>query len=178
MGTGPMPPRSPVPEPEPANGNEDAYLAVSTIGPWVNNADTKIGFLASALTLLTTGVVRQRPRVDAVIGGGVGLRDVVALGCLAISATMIVLAGYWLFRALRPRLANPEPSRFAFPHLVGADLETLAKPEPLAGRAEAWIQAQTLSRIVLERYTCFSKALGAGLGAGAGFVGWLLIVPL
>ncbi len=173
-----MPPRSPAPAPEPPKGNEDAYLAVSTIGSLVNNADTKIGFLATALTVLTTGVVRQRPRVDALIDGGVGLRDVVALGCLAISATTIVLAGYWLFRALRPRLANPEPSRFAFPHLAGADLKTFAQPDPVAGRAEAWIQAQTLSRIVLDKYTYFSKALGAGLGAGAAFVGWLLVIPL
>ncbi|SFO57261.1 hypothetical protein SAMN05660359_04454 [Geodermatophilus obscurus] len=170
--------RSPAPKPEPPKGNEDAYLAISTIGPLANNADTKIGFVATALTVLTTGVVRQRPRVDALIDGGVGLRDVVALGCLAISAAMIVLAGYWLFRALSPRLTNPKPSRFAFPHLAGADLETLAQPDPIAGRAEAWVQAQTLSRIVLDKFTYFRKALGAGLGAGAAFVGWLLVVPL
>lgn len=176
MGTGPVPPRSRAPEPP--KGNEDAYLAVSTIGSWVNNADTKIGFLATALTVLTTGVVRQRPRVDAIVHGGVGLRDGAALGCIVISATMIVLAGYWLFRALRPRLTNPEPSRFAFPHLAGADLKTLVEPDPPGARAEAWIQAQTLSRIILDKYTCFSKALGAGLGAGAAFVGWLLVIPL
>lgn len=168
----------PSPAPEPPKGNEDAYLAINTIGAWVNNADTKIGFLATALTVLTTGVVRQRPRVEAVIDGGVGQRDVFALGSVAVSATMIVLGGFWLFRALRPRLANPEPSRFAFPHLAGADLTAYVQPDPTAGRAEAWVQAQTLSQIVLEKYTYFSKALGAGLGAGAAFVSWLLIVPL
>ncbi len=171
-----MPPRSPAPEP--AKGNEDAFLAISTIGPWVNNADTKIGFLATALTVLTTAVVRQRPRVEALIDGGVGARDAVALACLALCAAMIALAGYWLFRALRPRLANPYPSRFAFPHLADADLKAFAEPDPTAARAEAWIQARTLSQIALNKYTYFSKSLGAGLGAGAAFVGWLLVVPV
>ncbi len=171
-----MPPRSPAPEPP--KGNEDAFLAVTTIGPWVNNADTKIGFLATALTVLTTGVVRQRPRVEALVDGGVGVRDALALASLTTAAVMIVLAGAWLFLALKPRLTNEYPSRFAFPHLATADLTSLAEPDPAQARVDAWIQAQTLARILLHKYTYFSKALGAGLGAGAAFVGWLLLVPV
>ena len=169
-----MPPRSPTPEPP--EGNEDAFLAITTVGPWVNNADTKIGFLATALTVLTTGVVRQRPRVEAVVDVGVGVQAALALASLAVSAITIVVAGWWLFLALRPRIANPRPSRFAFPHLATAELKELAEPDPQTARAEAWAQAQTLSEIVLNKYMYFSKALAAGLGAGAAFVGWLLLV--
>jgi hypothetical protein len=169
--------RSPAPEPPP-KGNEDAFLALTATGPWVNNADTKIGLLATALTVLTTGVVRQRPRVESLGNGGVDVRGALALACLAVSAALIVLAGYWLFRALRPRLVNSKPSRFAFPHLAGADLATLTDADPVAVRKEAWIQVKTLSQVILNKYTYFSKALGAGLGAGTAFIGWLLLVPV
>lgn len=171
-----MPPRNPAQEPP--KGNEDAFLALTTIGAWVNNADTKIGFLATALTVLTTAVVRQRPRVDALLGSSVSTRDVFALICLAVCTAMIILAGYWLFRALKPRLTSPRPSRFAFPHLAGADLTALEQSNPAAVRAEAWFQASMLSRIVRSKYAYFSKALGAGVGSSAAFVGWLLLVPL
>ena len=47
-----MSPSSPSPAP-----HDDALHAISTVGTWINNADTKIGFLATALTALTLGVV-------------------------------------------------------------------------------------------------------------------------
>jgi len=131
-------------------GNEDVFLAITTIGPWINNADTKIGLLAAALTVLTGGALRQRPRVESLINDGVHLRGVIALATLALCSVAIVVAGAWLFRALRPRLTKREPSRFAFPHLAGADLATLADADPVAARREGWVQAQTLAEIVLK----------------------------
>jgi hypothetical protein len=77
--------------------------------------------------------VRQRPGVEALLEGGVGVRGAPALACLGVSAIMIVVAGYWLFRALRPRLLNHEPSRFAFPHPASGDLKTLAEPHSRRG---------------------------------------------
>jgi len=107
----------------------------------------------------------------------VHLRGGIALAALALCSVAIVVAGAWLFRALRPRLTNREPSRFAFPHLAGADLATLADADPVAVRREGWVQAQTLAEIVLGKYTCFSRALTAGMVAGAAFAVWLLLVP-
>ncbi len=46
-----------------------------------------------------------------------------------------------------------------------------------AVRHEGWIQTQTLARIVMAKYACFSKALTAGIIAGAALAGWLLLVP-
>lgn len=170
-----MPPRSP--QPPAPKGNEDAFLALSTIGSWVNNADTKIGLLATALTVLTCGAVRQRPRVAAIFDAGVHLRGGLALGALAVCVAAIVVAGSCLYRALRPRLTNGAPSRFAFPCLATADLVALRDVDPVAVREEAWIQAKTLSQIVNAKYEGFRCALRAGLVAGVAFVGWLVLVP-
>lgn len=170
-----MPPRSP--QPPAPKGTEDAFLALSTIGPWVNNADTKIGLLATALTVLTCGAVRQRPRVEALVDAGVHLRGTLALAAFVVCVVAIVVAGSCLYRALRPRLTNGDASRFAFPHLATADLDTLVDMDSAAVREEAWIQAQTLSQIVNAKYECFRSALGAGLVAGVAFVAWLVLVP-
>ncbi len=121
--------------------------------------------------------MRQRPRVESLIDDEVHLRGGIALAALALCAVAIVVAGAWLFRALRPRLINREPSRFAFPYLADADLATLTDADPAAVRTEGWVQAQTLAEIVLAKYTCLSRALTVGLVAGPAFVVWLLLVP-
>ncbi|WP_147258772.1 Pycsar system effector family protein [Pseudonocardia hierapolitana] len=154
------------------------FLALTTIGPWVNNADTKIGLLAAALTVMTGGAIRQRPRVETVLLAGMDTRGSIALASLAVCALALLTAGIYLFRALKPRLTNTAPSRFAFPHLADADLSQLTDSDPAAVRAEGWIQAQTLARIVRHKYTCFRKALIAGTIAGGAFVTWLLLVPI
>lgn len=157
--------------------HDNALHAISTVGTWINNADTKIGFLATALTALTLGVVRQRPRVEVLWASDPGARGLAALALLAVCATCLVLAAAWLFKALRPRLTNGQASRFAFPHLAVAKLDDLVEADPAQVRREAWIQAQTLSKIVLDKYRCFSTALNCGAISGLGFVGWLLVVP-
>jgi hypothetical protein len=171
-----VPPRSP--QPPAPKGNEDAFLALSTIGPWVNNADTKIGLLATALTILTCGAVRQGARVEALVDAGFHIRGGLALAALVVCVVAIVVAASYLCRALRPRLTNGAPSRFAFPHLATADLGTLVDMDPAGVRKEAWIQAQTLSQIVNAKYECFRSALGAGLVAGTAFVVWLVLIPM
>ena len=120
--------QAPAPDPQPpsrppAPYTDDAYLALQTIAPLANNADTKIGLLAAALAILAGGAVRQRTKVAALWLGDLGVREVVALGLLTVCATALVAAGLWLFRALRPRLTSGQPSRFAFPHLADADLD-------------------------------------------------------
>jgi len=48
---------------------------------------------------------------------------------------------------------------------------------PRAVRSVAFVQAQTLARIGLGKYRCFSRALSATAVAGLAFLGWLLAVP-
>lgn len=157
---------------------DDALHAITTIGGYTNNADTKIGLLAGALTVLTGTVVRQRQRVETLLDGDVGVRAALALIALFLCAVLLVVAGAWLLNALRPRLNNDLPSRFAFPHLATATLQELVEADPVRTREEAWIQAQTLACIVLRKYECFYKALKAGVPAGLLLVAWHLLVPL
>lgn len=167
-----------MPPPSVPEANEDAFHALTTVAAYVNNADTKIGLLAAALTVLAGGLVRQRPSVDALFDAGLGARGVVALLALGASVLLSLLAGFSLFKALRPRLHNATSSRFAFPYLAETDLDHLIRADPAMIRSEAWIQVQTLSRIVRAKYQCFSQALACGVLAGITFVFWLLLVPM
>jgi hypothetical protein len=166
-----MPPSPQSPPPD------DAYLALTTYGGWINNADTKNGLLATALAALTIAAVRQRPRVEALVDAGVDRRGAVALALLGVAAASILVAGYWLFQALRPRLGNETASRFSFPYLAVADLTEYAVYDAQDVRREALVQAQTLARIGLGKYTRFSNALSCTSVAGLAFLGWLLAVP-
>lgn len=164
----------PDPQPPPP---DDAYLALSTNGTWINNADTKNGLLATALAALTIAAVKQRPRVEVLVDGGIDRRGAVALALIAVAAVSVLVAGYWLFEALRPRLGNDTNSRFAFPHLAEADLDDYAVYDAEDVRREALLQAQTLARIGLAKYIRFSNALVCTAIAGLAFLGWLLVVP-
>jgi hypothetical protein len=164
----------PSPQPPPP---DDAYLALTTNGGWINNADTKNGLLATALAALTIAAVKQRPRVEALVDADVDRRGVVAVVLITVAAVFILLAGYWLFQALRPRLGNDTPSRFAFPHLANVDIRDYAGYDAEDVRREALVQAQALAQIGLAKYQRFSKALSCTAVAALAFLGWLLAVP-
>jgi hypothetical protein len=163
--------------PGPPPKYDDALAALTGVGSYVNNADTKIGVLVGALVLLTAAVVHHRPRVAALIHAGPGARGGTALVLFWICCATLVVAGWHLFWAVRPRLTNGEPSRFAFPHLATADLGRLTAHDPVAIRGEAWIQAQTLSKIVLDKYRGFRSALTFSTIAFVAYLGWQLVVP-
>lgn len=166
-----------MPPSPPAKPNDDAFLALTANGTWVNNADTKIGFLATATTVLTVAVVRQRHRVETLLDAGLHARGVVALILLAVCVLCLGAAAFWLFEALRPRLTNVETTRFAFPHLATAEVDDLMAYDPQQVRREAWLQAKTLATIACGKYRRFYNALRCGVGAGAAFLAFLLVVP-
>lgn len=71
---------------------------------------------------------------------------------------------------------SPTANRAGSPSrtLPTADRSTLTVHDPVAIRSEAWIQAQTLSKIVLEKYYGFRSALTFSTIA---VLGWQLVVP-
>lgn len=161
--------------PEPV---EDAYQAITTIGGWVTNAETKIGLLAAAVTVLAGAVVRQQERVELLLRSPVGCRASAALVALASCVAALALCAGYLFSALRPHLHQSEFSRFAFPDLADADLEMLADATSLqSARREAWVQARTLARIARAKYHSFTRALVAAIVAGTTYAAWLVIAP-
>ncbi|HVW27936.1 MAG TPA: Pycsar system effector family protein [Polyangiaceae bacterium] len=156
----------------------DALAAVTLIAPMVNNADTKIGILGAAATVLIGAEVRDRSHVAKVIHHAASGRGTVALALLAVSGVALAVTMTCLLNALMPRLPNVDFSRFAFPCLAERTVEELRQLE--GGdviRTEAWIEAHMLSRILVRKYESFRGALLAATAAGLTFGGWLVVAP-
>lgn len=133
---------------EPAGPSDDGLPAITSIGGWVTNADTKIGVLAVVLAALAIGIVRQHNRAETLLRDDLGARAGVGLAALAGAAILTILATVFLIVALTPRLTTDSPSRFSFPHLAIADLDQLllvTDRQPI--RREALAQAQVLARM-------------------------------
>lgn len=162
-----------------APATDDAYLAITTIGGWVANAETKVGLLAAAITVLASAVAGQLDVLTGLLKSDVGLRTWAALCAFSLSSLALVACAGFLFAAVRPRLGpGDEPSRFSFPNLADADLDALADPESVAtARKEAWLQARTLARIARAKYLWFARALVAAIVAGLAFVAWSALAP-
>ncbi len=149
---------------------------INTISTLVNNADTKIGLLGIVDTALIGAFAAQHDRAMTTLHQA-DRRDIIALVLLALGVVAIVTSISCLFRALQPRLDNCHPSRFSFPWLADANLADLMAGDHQQIRHEAWIQAQTLSKIVRAKYKGLRRALPCTVLAGALLVGWLIVVP-
>ena len=161
----------------PVTAADDALPAIDAVGIWINNADTKVGLLGIVDTALVGAFVAQHDRARAVLGH-TDRRDILALVLLSLGAVALVTSILYLLRALQPRLDSYHPSRFAFPWVADADLADLMAGNHEQIRLEAWIQAQTLSKIVRAKYKGLRRALPCAVLAGALLVGWLVVVPL
>jgi Flp pilus assembly pilin Flp len=165
------------PDPQsPLTAADDALPAIDAISTWINNADTKIGLLGIVDTALTGAFAAQHDRARTLIDHA-DLRGIIALALLAFGVAALVTSILTLFRALQPRLDSHHPSRFAFPWIADAQLADLIAGDHETIRREAWIQAQTLSRIVRAKYESLRRALPCAILAGALLVSWLIAAP-
>lgn len=155
---------------------DEAFHALSSLNSWVNNADAKIGLLAAALTVLASGVVRQRHRVELALSDATAVRTRVGLALFAVCVIALGVSAVYLYRGLRARL-DGEVSRFGFPHAAQADVPALTSGNPRQIRHEAWTQVHTLSRIVMKKYRCFNAALLSAMISAVALVGWLVLWP-
>lgn len=157
---------------------DDASLAISTFGTWVNNADTKIGILGTIVVALAVAIVRDRGRVTATLRAAhPPAHDLMAVGFFAASVLAVALSTFFLLQALRPRRTAVYPSRFAFPHLATLqDLSGLEDYEPVVVRKEAWQQAQMLALIAKAKYAYFFRALVTLVVGAIAYVAWLAIL--
>ena len=160
----------------PVTAADDALPAIAAISTWINNADTKIGLLGIVDTALIGAFVAQHDRARTALDHA-NRRDSVAVVLLALGVAALMTSILYLLRALQPRLDSCHPSRFAFPWVADADLADLMAGDHEKIRREAWIQAQTLSKIVRAKYTGLRRALPCAVLAGALLVGWLIVVP-
>lgn len=160
----------------PVTAGDDALPAIDAISTWINNADTKIGLLGIVDTALIGAFIAQHDRARMALHHA-DRRDIVALVMLALGVASLMTSILYLSRALQPRLHNYHPSRFSFPWLADADLADLMAGDHQQIRYEAWIQAQTLSKIVRAKYKGLRRALPCAVLAGGLLAGWLIIVP-
>lgn len=160
----------------PVTAADDALPAIDAISTWINNADTKIGLLGIVDTALIGAFAAQHDRARTVLNHA-DRRDTVGLVLLALGVVALVASILYLFRALQPRLDSYQPSRFAFPWVADADLSDLMAGDHEKIRREAWIQAQTLSRIVRAKYKGLRRALPCAVLAGVLLASWLLVAP-
>ena len=160
----------------PVTAADDALPAIEAISTWINNADTKIGLLGIVDTALIGAFVAQHDRARTVLNHA-NRRDTVGVVLLALGVVALVTSILYLLRALQPRLDSYHPSRFAFPWVADADLADLMAGDHEKIRREAWIQAQTLSRIVRAKHEGLRRALPCAVLAGALLVSWLIVVP-
>ena len=109
---------------------DDAVQAMNHVAPYVNNADTKIGLLAAAMTVLTGGIIHQRGRFETLVNDQPGGRGWAAVVLLAVSAAALLVAGFWLFRALIFRIMQ---GRFAARRYAALERRR-TRPPPLVRR--------------------------------------------
>lgn len=145
---------------EPGKGihTEDAYFAISNFSTWINNADTKAGFLVAAWTVLVGALATSGDRIQRAlpVAGG---RSLAALVFLILSLSCLSVTAYFLYSALSPRLPAPGFSRFAFPNVANAKLRDLINADPSRSREEAWRQARQLAQIALAKFLAVKRAL-------------------
>lgn len=70
-----------------------------------------------------------------------------------------------------------EPSRFSFPHLAQLEIRELMTQDRGQVRREAWIQAQTMARIVAVKYHHLQLTLIFTILSTLMYVAWLLLPP-
>jgi hypothetical protein len=139
----------------------DGISAITFYGNWIANADTKIGFLATGLTVLGAAAFGQlRKFIDSAPFDG--WRDLIAGTCILVALAGITTGAVFLFSAIIPRT---EPSagfsRYAYPSLALQQQGFIPELDAEKQREEAWIQARALSLIAKKKYTFFRRGLFA-----------------
>jgi len=141
---------------------------------WVNNADVKAGLIATADTVLAGAVAAQRNQVVSSMRSP-GVLDVFALGALGITVLGVLWCGFFLMRALMPRVRRGRFSRYSWTALATADLPRLVRAAPNAEREEAWAVAITLARIVEAKYRAVRLSLCGWLVGAVGLLCWTVL---
>jgi hypothetical protein len=153
---------------------EDAYFAISHFAVWINNADTKAGFLLAAWTVLVGALSASADRIQRAVPV-VGARSLASMIFLCGTAAGLLATAYLLVSALSPRLPAPGFSRFAFPNVADAELSELRDSRTSTAREEAWRQARQLAQIALAKFTAIRRAVRFLIFSGLAALLWSVL---
>jgi hypothetical protein len=162
---------------EPVKSPDDARQAIAQMTAWVNNADVKAGLIATADTVLAGAVATQRAQVVR-SAKTLDVVDVFALAALGTTVLGVLWCGFFLLRALMPRVRRGVFSRYSWTTLAEADPRSLTRTAPDAERAEAWAIAIALAQIVEAKYRAVRLALGGWVVGAVALLGWTALTLL
>jgi hypothetical protein len=141
-----------------AGSAADALAVISLCAGFINNADTKSGLLGAAETVAVGALASEGHEL---LGSSwvTGPRDVTAALVVFGAVACLLFCGFYLTRSLLPRSDTQTFSRFSWPDLAQVELDVLLGLDDREARTEAWIEAQTLARIVRAKYRHFALAV-------------------
>lgn len=150
---------------------------MTSMAQWVTGADTKLGLLAAALTVLTGAILTQERDAWRELTSHPSSAQLVACGFLAVSLIALLLAVLQLVQGLRARVPLGAPNRFSFPHVARMTVAELDVLDPATARHDAWTQAHALANIARCKYQAFNRALARAAIAGISLAVWFVIPP-
>jgi hypothetical protein len=137
----------------------DGVTAVIFYQSCIANADTKIGFVSTGLTVLGAATFTQLRKFVWNVHI-IGWRDVVAGILLIIAVAAVTLGSIYVVSALNPRVKAPiEFSRYAFPVISRQPPGFTPVLDPGQQRKEAWIEARALAIIAMRKFLLFQRGL-------------------
>lgn len=171
----PKPPAAPTPGPSAATDTSDIEFLLGQTGEWIRSADTKSGLLLAALTVLLGSVSSSVRSLRGLWSGHPHRLE--ALILLAGSVVLLAVAYALLVAVLLPRHSSTTATRYAWPWVNTASLETLEHLPPDSRRTEAWRQAKQLAAIASRKHTLFTAAVWFSAGSTMCLLGWSVLRP-
>lgn len=168
-----------MPSPRPVVRTEDvssaATTAVTETAEWVRAADSKAGFVFTALTILLSAMSTDLPQVRGLWSEP---RDSWPLLLLLASCLALMAAVTCSALVVLPRTRGLTPNRFSWPWLASASRDKVlrhVRRDPPDD--DAWCQARTLAVIAARKYKWLGWSLRSGALAASTFVFWKLFLP-
>jgi hypothetical protein len=158
-----------------APDTSDIEFLLGQTGEWIRSADTKSGLLLAALTVLLGSVSSSARSLRGLWSGHPHRLE--ALIALAGSVALLAVAYALLVAVLLPRHSSTAATRYAWPWVNTASLETLEHLAPDSRRTEAWRQAKQLAAIAARKHTLFTAAVWFSAGSTMCLLTWSVLRP-
>ena len=158
-----------------APDTSDIEFLLGQTGEWIRSADTKSGLLLAALTVLLGSVSSSARSLRGLWSGHPQRLE--ALIVLAASVVLLAVAYALLVAVLLPRHSSTAATRYAWPWVNQASLETLEQLTPDSRRTEAWRQAKQLAAIAARKHSLFTAAVYFSAGSTMCLLAWSVLRP-
>ena len=159
--------------PERASTLDVARDNIGTFGGWIAHANTKAALIAAGLTFILGATASQPTYIAGALAGASpdAAAARLALVVLGVAATASFIA---VGCALFPR-TKASPSRFGWPTVKDADVETLMRATADELERDAWTHAKKLADIADRKYLTLKVSLWLGVVTLLAFCAWVVL---